>query len=112
MTGADVSGVLVLLDENGHAAAASAGALVLEGDDTAIATLREGAQLVFRANARYADAIGGAAQAEVASFDAAAIDALARGHLVGELTSEFSTGAALVSQSQHIASAELLSATN
>src|SRR5581483_11377771 len=75
--------------------------LALQGQHKAQATLKQGAELVFRADASYASRLGAALDQGASAYNSAVVSLMASGKLVGEATTEFSSGAQLIAQAQY-----------
>lgn len=99
-------GALVLLQADNQQKAEQASSLVLQGQHEAQATLKQGAQLVFRADTRYMNTWGNAVDQKVQAYNKAVVAAMASGKLVGEATTEFSQGAQLIASAQYHAFAQ------
>lgn len=89
-------GALVLVASTGQQANAGGATLAEDGAGRATVTLKQGTQLVFRADTSYATAGEAAAEAALSSYNAAVIQATASGRLAGEATTELTHGAALL----------------
>lgn len=110
--GKGTSGALILVQAAGQQATTGGSALELHGQKQAVATLQKGTQLIYRANANYADGLAQDFDASASRYNEAAVKAIATGRLAGEATSEFSTGLSLIAQANFFATASARTATS
>lgn len=110
--GKGTSGALVLVQSKGQESGTGGSHVALDGQHRALATLKQGTQLVYRANAVYGSEFANAVDAGVAEYNEAAVKAVATGRLAGEATSEFSTGLSLIAEANFFATAQTRTATN
>lgn len=103
--GEGTSGALVLVSSKGQQAGSGGGSLALDGQHRAVAKLKQGTSLIYRANAQYGAEAGSALDAAIAGYNEAALKAIATGKLAGEATSEFSTGFSLIANANYFATA-------
>ncbi|GEM_PF-5899247 len=96
-----VQGAIVLLRADQNDTAKDGSGLALQGQHKAQATLKQGAELVFRADASYASRLGAALDQGASAYNSAVVSLMASGKLVGEATTEFSSGAQLIAQAQY-----------
>lgn len=110
--GKGASGALVLVKTGGQEASSGGSSLTLTGQNQAVATLKQGTQLVYRANANYGADLAQSLDAEARQYNEMAVKAVATGKLAGEATSEFSTGLSLIANANFFASAQTRTATD
>ncbi|HUR69834.1 MAG TPA: hypothetical protein VM370_11370 [Candidatus Thermoplasmatota archaeon] len=110
--GEGTSGVLILVQAAGQQATSGGSSLQLAGQHKAVATLKHGTELIYRANANYASSAAAAADESASAYNEAAVKAVANGKLAGEATSEFSTGVSLIAQANFFATAQTKTTTD
>lgn len=101
-----VQGAIVILQADQAASGKGASTVVLNGQHTAQATLKQGAQIVFRADTSYASDAAASAGEGVEAYNRVVVATMASGKLVGEATTEFSSGAQLIASAQYHAFAQ------
>lgn len=110
--GKGTSGAILLVQANGEKATSGGGSLSLAGGNKAIATIKEGTQLLYRANANYGAGLAEEVDASLSEYNEMAVKAVATGRLAGEATSEFSTGLSLIANANFFATATTKTFTN
>lgn len=110
--GQGTSGMLIMVQAAGQQATSGGSTLTLANQQKAVATLQQGTQLIYRANANYVANIAQGLDAGTKQYNEAAVKAIATGRLAGEATSEFSTGLSLIAQANFFASASARTATS